>query len=732
MAFTIGINVVETDGKTAPAIAGAPTSVAGLLLRSARGPTDRAVHVTNFQQFMARFGSFDARFAGAYAVHGFFLNGGQEAWVARVLGPNSAAASVTLLDRTGAKTLTLTAGYRGTAESGAWGNALYADVSDNPEFSTRLAATRPGNKPARLQGVAVTTPLDLTVAANKPARTLTLKIDGASTTLVVTFDNTTVPVLNKASLQDVVNAINARAGQGLAASASAGGLLLVSRTKGAASAVEVVTGGADDDTRKLLGFPDGTTKAAGAAAASPPAYDTVQVTSVAGFDIGAWVRLDDGLTQNWFQVGRLEVKDDGAGNKQYFVHWTEPANAADRNEYRVEDGATLSTDEFNLLIRQQGPTDPAPLPVETWEKVTLDPARPNYAPNRLNDPFAGSAYVVLKNEGTGPYKGTSAPAVGQGIRLGLATATTGSLARTQGKEGDDPSAPDFTAALGRFDSLAVQLVAAPEVLADGVLRAVTRAGLDYCAGATKGDCMWVGHTPLGRDEGGARQFGQEYRGAKVYGALYWPWVTVTDPIGSGPNPTRVIPPTGHVLGVYARVAQTRGIAKAPAGNEAVVQGALAVERDLTDLDHTDLVKNGSVNGIRNLPGAGIVIDASRTLSTDTRWLYVNVRQLFNYVKASLRDGLRWVKQEPNRDTLWNKIKYNAVTPFLLRLHAEGAFGPGKPSDVFTVVCGPENNPPAEIALGNLRVEVYFNPSRPAETIIIVIGQQEGAATAAEQ
>jgi phage tail sheath protein FI len=149
------------------------------------------------------------------------------------------------------------------------------------------------------------------------------------------------------------------------------------------------------------------------------------------------------------------------------------------------------------------------------------------------------------------------------------------------------------------------------------------------------------------------------------------------------------------------------------------------------VDHTDLVRNGSVNGIRRIPGLGITVDSSRTLSTDTRWLHVNVRLLFNFVKASLRDGLRWVKQEPNRDALWNMVKYGAVTPFLLRLHQQGAFGSGAPADVFTVICGAENNPPAEVALGNLRIEVYFYPSRPAETIVIVIGQQESRASASE-
>jgi uncharacterized protein len=126
-----------------------------------------------------------------------------------------------------------------------------------------------------------------------------------------------------------------------------------------------------------------------------------------------------------------------------------------------------------------------------------------------------------------------------------------------------------------------------------------------------------------------------------------------------------------------------------------------------------------------------VIDSSRTLSTNTLWLYVNVRLLFNYVKTSLKYGLRWVVQEPNDTTLWNKIKYNSVTPFLMGLWRRGAFGPGAPADVFTVKVDAENNPPANIQQGILNVEVYFYPSRPAETIVITVGQQEGGAKTSE-
>jgi hypothetical protein len=218
------------------------------------------------------------------------------------------------------------------------------------------------------------------------------------------------------------------------------------------------------------------------------------------------------------------------------------------------------------------------------------------------------------------------------------------------------------------------------------------------------------------------------QGNKVYGAMYFPWILVVDPIGRSP---KWVPPSGHVLGVYARTERERGIWKAPAGVQASVRGSLDVAFHITDTDHTALVKNASINAVRYVPGQGIIVDSSRTLSTNVLWLYANVRLLFNFVKTSLVQGLRWAVQEPNDETLWNKIKYNSVIPFLMGLYRRGAFGPGTPDQVFTVKVDAENNPPADIQQGKLTVEVYFYPSRPAETIVIIVGQQEGAGSAGE-
>src|SRR5262245_19263014 len=114
MAF-IGLNIREVDGIGAPAIAGAATSVAAFNILTRRGVPNTAGRVDSFAKFVERFGEFFTAGYGAYLVRGFFDNGGQIAWINRVVSTDPAtghaAASITLHNGSGADALTLTAGY---------------------------------------------------------------------------------------------------------------------------------------------------------------------------------------------------------------------------------------------------------------------------------------------------------------------------------------------------------------------------------------------------------------------------------------------------------------------------------------------------------------------------------------------------------------------------------------------------------------------------------------------
>jgi phage tail sheath protein FI len=425
---------------------------------------------------------------------------------------------------------------------------------------------------------------------------------------------------------------------------------------------------------------------------------------VAGFALGDTVLIQDGTHRAIATISQLTAAT-GA------IKWTPDLGTP--GDFSA--ATTVSSTDFDLAITRPGETQAA----ETWTRLTLARGDANYAVTRLNDVALGSK-LVRANDPRAVDAQTTPDTPGAATTVTLVNGGDGTVAPID-FIGDESAHTGFRA----FDSFDIQLVCTER--GDP---AIVTAGLDYCE--ERGDCMFIGSVPEGSVGGDtAIEYGAGFQAAKVYGALYGPWIDVSDPLAPGPTQIKRIPPTGHVMGVYARTETTRGIFKAPAGDGARLLGALGVEYRLSDAEHTDLVEMGSVNGIRAIPGAGIVVDASRTLSTDIRWRYVNVRLLFNYVKSSLKQGLRWVKQEPNRSQLWDAVKYGSVRPFLLGLWRQGAFGTGEPDDVFTIIVDETNNPPEEVDKGNFKLEVYFYPSKPAETILIVVGQQPSGASASE-
>jgi phage tail sheath protein FI len=703
MSFNIGLNVVEVDGAGAPAIAGAAVSVGGFNIITRRGVSNRAVQVTSFPQFAAQFGSFFAGGLGAYLVKGFFDNGGRTAYINRVVSTDPAtgadAADLTLKDgaSTPLNTLQLEAGQRGNLDPGSWGDDLHARVTQRLGTEVRIRETAR----ATIQSTALTAPVNMSALPS-----LKVKIDGAAGATVITFKATdfTHPDSGAATLQEISNAINNRTTDLVASVSSDNRLVLTS-----AGNIALLTGGWSSlqvtEANPTLGFPTPLPAIAQGTAAAITANGT-QLANVSGFSVGDIVRISDG-------VDTAVVKLQSIVNATQAVTWT-PAlgTPGDFNATQTK----VRKVEFDLTIAYGG-TEDANV-VETWTGLSMESDLPNYAPTVLNDSLRGSRFVRAFD-----LKNNSTPGVDQPAALAFTRFTPG-------RDGI-PTAADFAGdpatrtGWNAFDPYDVQLLCC-----ERTDPAIVAAALGYCE--QRGDCIFVGAVPEGYVEGGqALAYGKAFQGKKVYGALYGPWIKVLDPLSRSTAPYKFVPPTGHVMGVFARVETTRGIWKAPAGDEANLLGALDVEYRLTEVDHTNLVKGGSVNGIRVVPGSGIVVDASRTLSTDTRWLYVNVRLLFNYVKSSLKNGLRWVRQEPNRDRLWNLIKYNSVTPFLLGLWRQGAFGTGTPQEVFTVICDASNNPPEEVEQGNLKVEVYFYPSRPAETIVIQVGQQPAGGFAAE-
>lgn len=212
----------------------------------------------------------------------------------------------------------------------------------------------------------------------------------------------------------------------------------------------------------------------------------------------------------------------------------------------------------------------------------------------------------------------------------------------------------------------------------------------------------------------------------MFAALYYPWIKVPNPRNNGIP--LAIPPCGHVMGVWARTDETRGVYKAPA-NE-VPRGVVGLTYE-TNFREQEVLNPVGINCISKFPQQGIRVWGARTLVEPdrTEWRYISVRRLISYIEKSIELGTRWAVFEPNDEDLWSRVR-RTISNFLERLWREGALFGETPDRAFYVKCDAELNPPETMILGRLYIEVGICPVRPAEFVIIRISQwdptQEGS------
>jgi phage tail sheath protein FI len=212
---------------------------------------------------------------------------------------------------------------------------------------------------------------------------------------------------------------------------------------------------------------------------------------------------------------------------------------------------------------------------------------------------------------------------------------------------------------------------------------------------------------------------------KGYGAFYFPWIEVADPLGDA-GARVMVPPSGHLAGVYARSDAERGVHKAPA-NE-VLRGALGVRYPVSKILQGTLNPLG-VNCIRAFDGT-VKVYGARTLASDPQgdpeWTYINVRRLVNFLRESIDQGTQWVVFEPNAPDLWSRIRRN-VGSFLTGVWATGALLGVTADQAFYVRCDETTNPPETRDLGQVVTEVGVAIVRPAEFVVFRLSQWAGPA-----
>src|SRR6266536_446040 len=156
------------------------------------------------------------------------------------------------------------------------------------------------------------------------------------------------------------------------------------------------------------------------------------------------------------------------------------------------------------------------------------------------------------------------------------------------------------------------------------------------------------------------QMAQAVRNATLpktsYGAAYFPWIKIPDPLNS--RKLRLTPPSGSIAGLFARTDNLRGVWTAPAGTDAAVIGVSGLSYNLTDSE------NGALNA----------------------------------------------------ESLWAQIRLN-VGAFLQQLFCQRAFQGSTPRDAYFVKCDAATTTQNDIDAGLVNVVVGFAPLRRAEFVV---------------
>ncbi|MGW2787502.1 phage tail sheath family protein [Streptomyces populi] len=209
-----------------------------------------------------------------------------------------------------------------------------------------------------------------------------------------------------------------------------------------------------------------------------------------------------------------------------------------------------------------------------------------------------------------------------------------------------------------------------------------------------------------------------------HAALYFPQVEVVDPLTGR---LRGFPPSGTVAGIMARTDSERGVWKAPAGTEALLNGVRSLTVPMTDREN-GLLNPVAVNCLRTFPVVGPVVWGARTLdgsdALGSQWKYVPVRRLALMVEESLYRGTQWVVFEPNDERLWAQIRLNAGA-FLHTLFRQGAFQGTSPREAYFVKVDKDTTTQDDVNRGVVNIAVGFAPLKPAEFVIVKIEQMAG-------
>jgi hypothetical protein len=194
-----------------------------------------------------------------------------------------------------------------------------------------------------------------------------------------------------------------------------------------------------------------------------------------------------------------------------------------------------------------------------------------------------------------------------------------------------------------------------------------------------------------------------------YAATYYPWVKIVDRNTALPV---WVPPSCVLPGVIAFTDQVAHEWFAPAGlNRGGLTTVLEAQTRLTH-DERDELYEARVNPIASFPGQGVVVWGQKTLQGRPSALdRVNVRRLLIKLKKFIASSSRYLVFEQNTAATRNRF-LNIVNPFLESVQSNSGLS------AFKVVMDDSNNTPDVIDRNQLIGQIFIQPTRTAEFIVL--------------
>ena len=257
------------------------------------------------------------------------------------------------------------------------------------------------------------------------------------------------------------------------------------------------------------------------------------------------------------------------------------------------------------------------------------------------------------------------------------------------------------------DEIDINMIVMPGILSKNASNIITK-GIEVCE--DRGDAFFVfdGVNSLEGDSITAAVAQADLYDTN-YGAQYYPWVKILD---ATVNKFLWVPPSVVVPGVIAFNDKVAFPWFAPAG---LNRGSLAQVSDVyTRLTHgeRDDLYEGKVNPIAVFPSVGVCIWGQKTLQTKSSALdRINVRRLLIKLKKFIASSTKYLVFEQNTTATRNRF-LNIVNPYLETVQQQqGLYA-------FKVVMDETNNTPDVVDRNQMKGEIFLQPAKAAEFIIV--------------